>query len=609
MAHDLGGAGKRPDLRSMRNDVLPDLGFTPEQKEYLQGFFAGLACRLPFAGHLQDGRITNLPAPGIVNRAAEPETSAGKAVYGTPVSELCQQELWKLEQHGLDIWDKLIAHAASDKFPDQADTFRFRYHGLFYVAPAQDSFMLRCRVPAGELTGAQLCGLAEIAEQWGGGYADITTRANIQIREIPPRHIVKCLLKLQEIGLTSRGSGVDNVRNITATPTAGIDKDELIDTRPLAKGLHHYILNHRDLYDLPRKFNVAFDGGGSVSAVADTNDIGFVAVRVGAGQRVEPGVYFRAQLAGITGHQQFAKDAGVLIKAGECVAVAAGIIRVFVENGDRTNRKKARLKYLIDKWGIPKFVEEIQKKLAFPLVQFPLEQCEPRQPPILHGHVGVFKQAQRGFNYIGAVITVGRLSPRQMRRLADIAQNYGSDEVRLTVWQNLIIPNVPDASVETVKKNLLWMGLHYEATPISGGLVACTGNTGCKWSSTNTKGQAVKLARYLESKVRLDHPLNIHLTGCPNSCAQHYLGDIGLLGAKVKQAGETVEGYHVILGGGFGENQAVGREVFKGVPFNELLALLERVLKSYLERRNRGESFSEFTRRHSVKALQEMFSD
>jgi ferredoxin-nitrite reductase len=593
----------------MTNNPVFDLGFTTEQKEYLQSYFAGLACRGPFAGHLPDGRITSIPGPGIVNRAAEPKPSTEKNVYGTPVSELCEQELWKLEQDGLDIWDKLIAHAADDKFPDKADTFRFRYHGLFYVAPAQNAFMMRCRIPAGELTWAQLRGLAEIAEDWGGGYADITTRANIQIREIPPRHIVKCLLKLQEIGLTSRGSGVDNVRNITATPTAGIDKDEIIDTRPLAKGLHYYILNNRDLYDLPRKFNVAFDGGGSVSVVADTNDIGFFAVRVGEGHDVDPGAYFRVQLAGITGHQQFAKDAGILIKASECVAVAAAILRVFVENGDRTNRKKARLKYLIDKWGIPKFIEEVEKKLAFPLVRFPLEQCEPRHPPILHGHVGVFKQAQRGLNYIGAVITVGRISSRQMRRLADIAQNYGSGEVRLTVWQNLIIPNVPDAFVETVKKNLVRMGFHHETTAISGGLVACTGNTGCKWSATNTKAQAVKLARYLESKLRLDQPINIHLTGCPNSCAQHYMGDIGLLGAKVKQAGDTVEGYHVILGGSFGEQQAVGREVFKGVPFSELPALLERILKTYLEKRNRGESFIEFARRHSVKELQEMFSD
>ena len=591
--------------------VLPDYAFNLQQKEYLQGLFAGLASGglRTFVGHLPDGRITNVPAPGLENRAAEADPSAEKTVYGTPVSELCEQEIWKLEQHGLDTWDKLVAHAEQDKFPDKADTFRFRYHGLFYVAPAQNAFMLRCRIPAGELTAFQMRGLADIAEQWGGGYADITTRANIQIREIPPRHMVKCLLKLQEIGLTARGSGVDNVRNITATPTAGIDKDELIDTRPFAKAVHHYILNNRDMYDLPRKFNIAFEGGGAISAVADTNDIGFMAVRVGEGKEVEPGIYFRVELAGITGHQQFASDSGILVEPDQSVAVAAAIIRVFVENGDRTNRKRARLKYLIDKWGIPKFIEEVEKKLTFPLVRFSLEQCEQRRAPLSHGHVGVFKQAQNGLNYIGAVITVGRMKPKQMRRLADVAQNYGSGELRLTVWQNLLIPNIPDGYVETVKKNLVKMGFHYETTTISGGLVACTGNTGCQWASTNTKGQAVLLARHLEKKVRLDQPINIHLTGCPNSCAQHYMGDIGLLGAKVKQGSDTVEGYHVVMGGGFGDKQAVAREIFKGVPFNELTGLLERVLKTYLSKRKSGESFVEFTRRHSVKELQEIFSE
>lgn len=591
--------------------VFPDYAFSLQQKEYLQGFFAGLTSGglRTFVGHLADGRITNVPQAGLENQAAEPEPLAGKTVYGTPVEDLCEQEIWKLEQHGLDIWDKLVAHAEQDKFPDKPDTFRFRYHGLFYVAPAQNAFMLRCRIPAGELTSAQMRGLADMAEQWGGGYADITTRANIQIREIPPRHMVKCLLKLQEIGLTSRGSGVDNVRNITATPTAGFDKDELIDTRPFAKAVHHYILNNRDMYDLPRKFNIAFEGGGAISAVADTNDIGFMAVRVGEGKEVEPGVYFRVELAGITGHQQFAKDSGILIKPNECVAVAAAILRVFVENGDRTNRKRARLKYLIDKWGIPKFIEEVEKKLTFPLVRFPLDQCMQRVAPLSHGHIGAFQQSQPGLNYIGAVITVGRMKPRQMRRLADVAQNYGTGELRLTVWQNLLIPNIPDAFVETVKKNLVKMGFHYQSTTLAGGLVACTGNTGCQWAATNTKGQAVLLARHLEKKVRLDQPINIHLTGCPNSCAQHYMGDIGLLGAKVKQGGDTVEGYHVVMGGGFGDKQAVAREIFKGVPFNELTTLLEHVLKTYLSKRKYGESFVEFTRRHSVKELQEMFSE
>jgi ferredoxin-nitrite reductase len=590
--------------------VFPDYAFNLEQKEYLQGLFAGIVSSglKTFVGHLPDGRITNAPESGLENLAAERETTSVQTVYGTPVEDLCEQEIWKLEQHGLDTWDKLVVHAEQDKFPGKADTFRFRYHGLFYVAPAQNAFMLRCRIPAGELTSAQMRGLADIAEEWGGGYADITTRANIQIREIAPRNIVKCLLKLQDIGLTARGSGVDNVRNITATPTAGIDRDEWIDTRPFAKAVHHYILNNRDMYDLPRKFNIAFEGGGAISAVADTNDIGFMAVQVGEGKTVESGVYFRVELAGITGHQQFAKDSGILVKPGECVAVAAAILRVFSENGDRTNRKRARLKYLIDKWGIPKFIEEVEKKLIFPLVRFPLKQCIQRVPPLSHGHVGAFRQSQPGLNYVGALITVGRMKPRQMRRLADVAQNYGSGELRLTVWQNLLIPNIPDAFVETVKKNLVKMGFHHEATSISGGLVACTGNTGCQWAATNTKGQAVLLERHLERKLKLDRPINIHLTGCPNSCAQHYMGDIGLLGAKVKQGGDTVEGYHVVMGGGFGEKQAVAREIFKGVPFNELTGLLEHVLKVYLSKRETGESFVEFTRRHSVKELQELFS-
>src|ERR1700738_5356807 len=203
--------------------------FTDEQKEYLQGFFAGLSARKlnPFVGTLSDGRITATPAPGLENQA-ELESSSEETVFGTPVSDLCEQEVWKLEQHGLDIWDKLLAHAEENKFPDKADTFRFRYHGLFYVAPAQNSFMLRCRIAAGQLSAEQFRGLSEIAEDWGNGYADITTRANIQIREIAPKHIVKVLLKLQELGLTSRGSGVDNVRNITASPTAGIDPAEIL---------------------------------------------------------------------------------------------------------------------------------------------------------------------------------------------------------------------------------------------------------------------------------------------------------------------------------------------------------------------------------------------
>jgi ferredoxin-nitrite reductase len=427
-------------------------------------------------------------------------------------------------------------------------------------------------------------------------------------------------MRLQSLGLTAKGSGVDNVRNITASPTSGFDPQELIDTRPFAHALHHYILNHRDLYDLPRKFNVAFEGGGAVDVVADTNDIGFMAVRLpepassvsmqdGTSVACDPGVYFRVELCGITGHKQLATDSGLIVKPTEVLAVAAAMIRVFVRNGDRTDRKKARLKYLVDRWGILKFLEETQKLVAFPLVTFPKERCQLRPPALKHGHIGVYRQKQPGRNYIGAVVPVGMLSSKQMRRIASLAANYGSGQLRLSPWQNLLIPDIPDAFVETVKRQLVRIGLHFEASAIAGGLVACTGNTGCKWASTDTKGQALALAKHLQSRVSLDQPINIHLTGCPNSCAQHYIGDIGLQGVRTTLSGASVEGYHVVFGGGTGNQSSIGKQVFTAIPFSEIPALLERVLKVYLDRRKSGESFAEFTRRHEVKEMQEMFSD
>lgn len=587
--------------------------FTAEQKEFLSGFMAGVAQRgiHPYVGTTATGQLTGDPAQGGANLAEE-------TVYGTPLGDVTKQERWKHEEHPLDGWDRILAHAEAGKMPDEEHTFRFRNFGMFYVAPAQNSFMLRCRIPAGELTAAQLHGLADIADDYGNGKSAVTTRSNLQIREILPANLVNVLTKLQSLGLTARGSGVDNIRNVTASPTAGFDPRELLDTRPFAHALHHYILNHREFYNLPRKFNVAFEGGGAVDTVADTNDIGFMAVKLASETKGESlkdaapvalpaGVYFRVELCGITGHKQLAQDSGILVKPTEALAVCAAMIRVFLENGDRTDRKKARLKYLVDKWGVEKLLAETQKKLAFPLVKFPLEQCIKRPAAVKHGHIGVYRQSQKGKNYIGVVVPVGVLSTRQMRRLAELAVNYASGALRLTPWQNLLIPDVPDAFVETVKRQLVRIGLHHEATNILGGLVACTGNTGCKWAATDTKGQAVALGAHLNKKLQLDHPINIHLTGCPNSCAQHYVGDIGLQGVKVGTA--SSEGYHVVFGGGTGADAAIGKQVFTGIPFSDLPALLERVLKTYQAKRQAGETFAAFTRRHEVKQLQEMFSE
>ncbi len=586
--------------------------FTPEQKRYLEDFLGGIAALVPFVGLTSSGQLTASPAGDAVNLAAPAEAT----VFGTPIGDLAKPERWKYEENPLDIWDKLVAHAGADRFPDEPDTFRFKYHGLFYVAPAQDSFMVRLRIPAGELTAHQLHGIADMAADWGGGCAHITTRANLQIRELKPRDIVKVLVRLQELGLTSRGAGADNIRNITASPTSGFDPDELIDVRPFAKGLHHYILNHRDLYGLPRKFNIAFDNGGTISAAADTNDIGFVACKVTAASLaphasglqtpVEPGVYFRVQLGGITGHKDFARDTGLLARPGEVVAIAAAMVRVFSENGDRTDRKKARLKYLLEKWGVETFLRETQQKLAFPLVRLPPEACETARPFLKHGWIGTYKQAQPGLNYVGVGTQAGRLSSKQMNQIANYATEYGRGELRLTVWQNLILPHVPDEFVARLERALQHLGLQTSATAATGGIVACTGNKGCKYSSTDTKAHASNLARSLHKRrAGFETPINIHFTGCPHSCAQHYCGDMGFLGAKL---GDGTEGYHVVLGGGMGDEQGIGREVFRGVRADEVPVLVAKVLDTFESDRKSGESFVAWSRRHTVGELQELLS-
>ncbi|KAA6458666.1 NirA family protein [Acidobacteria bacterium AB60] len=572
--------------------------FNAAQKEYLLGFFAGVLQRgmRPFVGQTPEGLFTADPAAASAN-LAEP---AEETYFGTPLSELSREERWKFEQNPLDIWDKLVAHAEEDRVPGIEDIFRFKFHGLFYVAPAQDSFMLRLRVPGGILSAHQIRGLASVAERWGSGRADLTTRANMQIREFQPRDIVNVLHSVDELGLTGRGAGADNIRNITASPVTGLDPTELIDVSPFARALHHYILNSRDLYGLPRKFNVAFDSGGAISVVADTNDIGFVAVRVAEGHAVPAGVYFRVLLCGITGHQQFASDCGLLVKPSQAVAVAAAMIRVFSENGDRTDRKKARLKYLVDKWGVEEFLAQTQKRLAFPLLRMKPEDCEPRRPIDRAGHIGIHPQTQPGLHYIGVSVPVGRLPVAQMRALADIADRFGSGELRLTVWQNLLIPNIPADSLSSAVESLRTAGLDCTAGAVLRGTVACTGNKGCRYAATDTKTHAVQIANLLDQRFPIDQPVNLHVTGCPHSCAQHYVGDIGLLGARVK--GE--EGYQVVIGGGSDLDKGLARELIPSIAYSDLPPALESLFAAYMERRTPNESFLQFSRRHTIEELQ-----
>ncbi len=585
----------------------------PEQTAYLEGLFAGLRNRgLGFG---------DLPAASPVSLAPA----------GPDVSEFTDQERIKRELHPLDAYSLLLQHAASNQAPDPDNAFRFKWQGLFYMSPMNEGYMARLRIPGGQLTAAQLREIAAVTDTLTTGYLQITTRANLQVRHITPKDAPEFLRRIQAIGLHTRGAGGDNIRILTCDPTSGIDPEERIETLPLTLQLGQVILNHREFYDLPRKFNIAFHGGGGIPTVEDTNDIGWKAVRVWSSEEfrtegpvgfrpgdlisdaVPTGVYFRCLLGGATGHQAFARDLGVLVPSEQVVRVSAAMVRVYLANGDRTDRKRARLKHLLEQWSLERFRTETETVLGEPLTSIPPgseASCSAVPTPAgsMHPHLGVHPQRQAGLHWIGVAVPVGQLTSRQLRRLAELSELYGSGEVRLTVWQSLILPNIPEAYVETVKKALTKTGLDWSSSALRGGFIACTGNRHCKFAASDTKGHALKLMEWLDSRVILDQPVNIHLTGCPNSCAQHYMGDIGLLGAKTKRGGASQEAYHVFVGGGFGSRQAIGRAVFQGVILEELGPLLERMLKAYLRHRHPQETFQAFTIRHDLGRLQELFS-
>jgi ferredoxin-nitrite reductase len=560
--------------------------FSSEQQEYLKGFMAGVEARRGTI--LPEGGAGGAPADAL--RAAQDATLARGG-------KLVPQEEAKRERHPLDRWEELTARAEKGVFPKPIDDFIGRYHGLFFVGPAQDAFMCRLRIPGGVLSAHQAEGIAEIAENCAGGYADVTTRANLQLREIPAAKGPEVVMRLGDLGLLPRGTGADNVRNITASPTAGIDARELIDTRPIVRALHHHILHTRDLFALPRKFNISVAGGGAVEVLQETNDISLSAAEG------PEGVVFRLTLGGITGHRDFARETGAVVAPGDVVAVCDAILRVFIAEGDRTDRKKARLKYVLDRMGVEAFLGLVEARLGRKLERRPEGALRMPEPPLKHGHVGVHAQKQEGLSYIGVVTPVGRLTAEQLRGLAGLARRFGSGSLRLTVWQNLLVPDVPEGLVPSALEAIAALGLAHEASAVRGGLVACTGNAGCKFAASNTKRHAQQLAEFLEARITLDAPVNIHLTGCHHSCAQHYIADIGLLGAKVERGDDLVEGYDLHVGGGAGPEQKIGRLVRSKVAADELGPVVLGLLQRWLEAREGAESFHAWCARQDDAAL------
>lgn len=549
--------------------------FSADQKEYIEGLFAGIKIKGQAFSDVEDG---------------------------TKPKKQTKEEKIKSDQHPFDAYSELRRKAKEKLPPEPEDIFRFKWNGLFWLAPVHDGYMCRLRIPGGFLKANQFRELGSVATDLASGFLQVTTRNNLQIRIIPPEHTTELLRRVVDCGLHSRGTGADNIRNITANPTTGIDPHELIDVKPLVEDLQAVIMNDIEFYDLPRKYNISFHGGGLVPVAEDTNDIGLRAFKK------SEKVYFQILLGGVTGHQEFAEYSGVVCEPKDAVEITAIMTKIFARNGSRKSRGKSRLIYLLKDWGFEKFIEETEKELGYKLERLGEDEIpvhEATLPDVPHAHLGVHEQSQEGYSYVGVSTPVGLIQADEIEAIANVAEKYGTGELRLTIFQNVIIPHVENKNTDKAVKELEEAGLVTKQSQFRGGTVACTGNRYCKYSSADTKGHAVALGEYIDTKLELDQPINVHVTGCPHSCAQHYVGDIGLLGCKVDQDGEAVEGFHVFVGGGFGKAKNFGRQLFQSVTAgDELNHKVHGLLAGYLKEREGKQSFQEYTTSKSIEDLQ-----
>ena len=488
-------------------------------------------------------------------------------------------EKFKAEKDGLAIKDELEKFAqlgweAIDKTDLEQ---RLKWVGIFYRPVTPGKFMLRLRTPNGILTSQQMRVLAEIVQRYGeDGSADITTRQNIQLRGVRFEDMPDIFRRFKDVGMTSMQSGMDNVRNITGSPMAGIDADELIDTCPLVRKVQDMITNNSEgnyeFTNLPRKFNIAIEGGRDNSVHAEINDIAFVPAYRDEqlGFNVLVGGFFSAKRC------SSAVPLDVWVPPNDdVVEISKAILTVYRDYGLRANRQKSRMMWLIDEWGMDKFRATIEKQFGRTLMTAAEKDeidWEKRD------HIGAFPQKQPGLNYVGMHVPAGRLSAKDMFELSRMAEVYGSAEIRLTVEQNVIIPNIADDNLDTFLEESLLTKFIINPKPLERALVSCTGSQFCNFALVETKNRALALSRALDEELEMTRTVRIHWTGCPNSCGQPQVADIGLMGTKVRKDGKAVEGVDLYMGGKVGKDAQLGTCVQKGIACEDLIPVLRDLL-------------------------------
>jgi len=460
-------------------------------------------------------------------------------------------------------------------------------------------FMVRIRIPNGTLNSDQVRTVADLSERYARGLADITVRQNIQLHWVTIEALPEVLESLWKAGLTTTGACGDVARNITGCPLAGLDAEEICDASPIARELDQALGGKAEFYNLPRKFKVSITGCRHWCTYPEINDVGLTATeRWRDGQR-EIGFTLRIG-GGLSTDPHLALPLNAFVRWNQVVPAVRAVAEIFRSSDVlRQNRERARLKFLFLQhgWTPGSFLAELQSRLGFVL-----DPAESEQAPVdIHrDHVGIHAQKQPGLSYIGVSVLRGRIAPEQLRAAADVADRYADGRLRTTIMQNLLIANVRGEYAPLAASELAAAGLPAQASAFARGTIACTGSEFCKLALTETKGFARWLTQELEDRIPdFREQIKLHVTGCPNSCGQHWIADIGIEGKKIKSEGRMVDAYYFCVGGSVGQFASIARPVGYRCAATEVPNAIERLLGAFQELRRPNEKLQQFFARHS----------
>jgi sulfite reductase (ferredoxin) len=469
-------------------------------------------------------------------------------------------------------------------------------------------FMLRIRIPNGLLNSGQLRTVAKLTEQYGRGVADLTVRQNIQLHWITIEALPEVLDALEQCGLGTMGACGDVTRNVTGCPVAGVDAHEICDASPLALEVTRALAGNDGFYNLPRKFKISITGCNIWCPYPEINDVGLTAIRRGTGAHSEVGFSLRVG-GGLSTDPHLSARLNAFVRWNQAVPVVKGIAEIFREADQlRENRERARLKFLFLRhgWTARDFQDQLESRLGFPL-----DPAVEETPPddVYRDHVGIHPQKQPGLFYVGAAVLRGRITAEQMRATAELADRCASGELRTTNMQNLLIVNVPQQNTAALARELDAIGLRPGGSAFWRGAIACSGSEFCKLAITETKSFSRWLVDELEERLPgFEQHLKLHVTGCPNSCGQHWIADIGIEGKKIKSGDRLLDAYYFCLGGAVGLHQSIARPIGYRCLATEVPDAIERLLQHYLIAKGPAENLRQFFARHSDAELREFLA-